>query len=245
MALDSVKCWGSIRTSQIPASRSRQWSATKSASSASWFIVSRSIRAPPGAAVAAQMIEHALGHVGAAVEPIEHAQARRRQSRGVHEPPEERRRLLTTAELEERLDREGGVTDPAVAVIPVALAADRLRQRRGRRRRDGAGWREDEQLQRQRAPHDGIAPGASVRELPRPPLPERRGGVEPSFDVGAWGGDERLVAGGDHAQEGPMSGRHLEAPAHAAVANLRSSRVPAPKRDAVGAVAGHRNLAAA
>src|SRR5262249_56236840 len=127
--------------------------------------------AGPGAGGAAQMIEHAFWRVGAAVEPIEHAHARRRQSRGVHEPPEERRRLLTAAELEERLDREGGVTDPAVAVVPVALAADRLRQRRGRRRRDGAGWGEDEQFQRPRAPPHRTAPRPAHAALPPPSPP--------------------------------------------------------------------------
>ena len=191
------------------------------------------------------MIEHTLGHVGAAVEPIQNAQPRARQSRGVHEPPEERRRLVTTAELEERFDREGGVTDPAVAIVPVALAADRLRQGRRRCRRDGAGWREDEQLERERATHDSIAPGTGVREPCRPPLPEGRGTVEPRFDMGARGKDEWLVARGDEAQESTAARRHLEPSAHAAVTILRRSRAPARERDAVGAVGGHRNLAAA
>ena len=55
--------------------------------------------------------------------------------------------------------RERGVAHPAVAVVPVALAARRLRQRGRRRRHERAGGHEREALQHQRRALQVIAPG--------------------------------------------------------------------------------------
>ena len=63
-------------------------------------------------------------------------------------------RLLVVARGEERDQRERRVADPAEAVVPVAHAADVLRQRRRRRRDDAAGRRVRERLEHdQRAVH--------------------------------------------------------------------------------------------
>ena len=51
----------------------------------------------------------------------------------------------------ERLDRQARVADPGVAVVPVALAADGLGQRRGGRRDDRAGRPVGESLEHPRA----------------------------------------------------------------------------------------------
>jgi hypothetical protein len=69
-----------------------------------------------------------LAGAGAAVEPVEHVQARMGQLRRVHQPPEVGLRLGCAAKLEEGVDREGAVADPGEAVVPVALAADLLWQ---------------------------------------------------------------------------------------------------------------------
>ena len=73
----------------------------------------------------------ALGHVGDEVEEV------------VGLPVE--------AERVQRPQRERRVADPAVAVVPVALAAGRLRQRRRGRGDERAGRRERQALQRERA----------------------------------------------------------------------------------------------
>ena len=59
----------------------------------------------------------------------------------VGQPAHERSGLLGEAEPQQRVERERGVADPRVAVVPVALAAELLRQARRRRRDDRAGRR--------------------------------------------------------------------------------------------------------
>ena len=80
----------------------------------------------------------------------------------------------------EGLDREGGVPDPGVAVVPVSGAAHHLGQRRGRRRADGAGGCEGECLEHPSAVVHQVAPRTHVGlvEL-RPRLPRRHGVFEP------------------------------------------------------------------
>ena len=133
----------------------------------------------------------ALGRVRTAVETIEHLQARKRQSGRVHEPPEEGRRLGVAAQLQQRLQGERGVANPAIAVVPVTFAADPFGQRRRRRRRDRPRRREHEQLQRQRATHDRGMPGAGVTQLSRPVTPECGRCIQPRLDVPPWREHER------------------------------------------------------
>ena len=57
---------------------------------------------------------------------------------GMHQPPEIGMRLGGATELEEGVDREGAVADPGVAVVPVALPTDLLRERSGCGGRDCA-----------------------------------------------------------------------------------------------------------
>ena len=87
--------------------------------------------------------------------------------------------LALAAELQERLERERRVADPGEAVVPVALAADPLGQRGGGRRRDRARRREDEQLQGQRAAHDGLTPRAGVAQAG--PTTSRQNATVPSI----------------------------------------------------------------
>ena len=82
--------------------------------------------------------------------------------------------------------RERRVAHPAVAVVPVALAAGRLGQRRGRGRHRRAGRGVGESLQRQRRALQMLAP-AMVREAPagQPVAPVVEGRLEPVLGVGA------------------------------------------------------------
>src|SRR5581483_5947248 len=99
---------------------------------------------------------------------------------------------LAEAEARERVHREGRVADPAEAVVVVALAADPLGQRRGRGRGDRAGRRLDQQLQRERAADDRVAPRAVVA-LVRPAPPRLLRAAEPLLDLAAQRERDRLL----------------------------------------------------
>src|SRR5262249_57997259 len=58
-------------------------------------------------------------------------------------------------------ERERGVADPAIAVVPVPLAARGLGQGRGGRRRDGTDRGERQALEGQRAPGQTAAPAVA------------------------------------------------------------------------------------
>ncbi len=88
-------------------------------------------------------------------------------ARAVGQPRHERGRLLGEAEPQQAVERERGVADPRVAVVVVALAADLLGQRRGRRGDDRARRRVGEQLQRQRRALHHLAPAAAVARTAR------------------------------------------------------------------------------
>ena len=71
-----------------------------------------------------------------------------------HQPVAPGARLVVVAGVHQREQRERGVAQPAVAVVPVAHAADLLGQRGGRRGDDAAGRRVGQRLQRdERAAH--------------------------------------------------------------------------------------------
>ena len=89
----------------------------------------------PGAAVAGEVVERVLGEVGLAadaVHDLEVEAARRRVDRRqrLEHEREVLERLPVEAEVVQRAQHERGVADPRVAVVPVALAARRLGQRR-------------------------------------------------------------------------------------------------------------------
>ena len=72
---------------------------------------------------------------------------------------------------EQGIEREGRVAQPAVAIIPVAHAADLLRQRGCQRGDDRASGSEGQRLERDERAHHGLAPGAADRASLRPSLP--------------------------------------------------------------------------
>ena len=83
------------------------------------------------------------------------------------QPVHERRGLLGEAEPQERVQREGRVADPRVAVVVVPHAADVLGQARRRRGDDRARRPVRHQLERQRRAVDHLAPAALVAALRR------------------------------------------------------------------------------
>ena len=97
-------------------------------------VVAHAYRARAPVAV---QLECPLGCALPTVQPVQDLEAWVGELGGVQQPPEERLGLAWAAELQQRAEREGGITHPAEAVVPVALAADLLRQGGARRRRDG------------------------------------------------------------------------------------------------------------
>ena len=135
-----------------------------------------------GAHVALEVRELELGKVRAAVDPVHQLQRAGgrsgRVARAHADEGAERLRLLREAEPEQRVEGEGGVANPGVAVVPVPAAAELLREARRRGRDDGAGRRERQQLEREGGAVDELAPPAGVRRLREPLEPVRDGRLE-------------------------------------------------------------------
>ncbi len=114
--------------------------------------------------------------VGAAVDAVHDlegaALAVGRLAEPVGQPGDERLRLLREPEPQERVERERGVAHPRVAVVPVALAADVLRQAGGRGGDDCAGGPVGEQLERERRAVHHLPPAALVDRVREPSPPE-------------------------------------------------------------------------
>ena len=133
----------------------------------------------PGAVVAVQVVEDALVEVALAVDAVHDLELVVALG-DVGDEAEEVVGLPVEAEGVEAPQRERGVADPAVAVVPVALAAGRLGQRRGRRRDERAGGRERQALERERAALEVRAPRMVGEVAPgQPVLPVVRGPDQP------------------------------------------------------------------
>src|SRR3546814_14379285 len=92
---------------------------------------------------------------------------------GTHEPVPPGDRLRVVPGAEQRLPREGGVAQPAVAVVPVADAAEHPRQPPGGRGHDATGRPLGEGLEGDVPPEGGVAPGPvgwAMLRTGRPPL---------------------------------------------------------------------------
>ena len=100
------------------------------------------------------------------------------------QPLHERAGLLGEPEPEQRVEREGSVTHPRVAVVPVTFAAELLRQAGGGSGDDRAGRRIGEQLERERRTMDRLAPSPAVARATQPAPPEGHRCVELGGDVG-------------------------------------------------------------
>ena len=138
--------------------------------------------------------------------------------------------LVDESDLGQRAAAQAGVPDPAVAVVPVPLAAGRLGQRGGGGGRDGPGGRVRQTLQDQRGADDVRTVRARQLHLagPAPPPAERllepgvevfRLGRPRELELQLLGADELdgeaealLLADADLFQEAVVRGVHLEIP---------------------------------
>ena len=92
--------------------------------------------------------------------------------------------LLEVAGDQQRVERERGVAEPAVAVVPVPHPADPLGQRRGRRGHDPAGRRVGQRLQRDQRAQDRLAPSAPAVDCSRSDHSRHQRSVSSSACVG-------------------------------------------------------------
>ncbi len=150
---------------------------------------------------AREVVERLLGQVGAPVDPVHDLQVARGRLGHVGDEVEEVVRLPVEAERVQAPERERRVADPREAVVPVALPAGRLGQRRGRCGDDRAGRRVGQALERERRALQVRAPRV-VGELAavEPVLPVVRGPDQAL--VGLLVGPRRRVLapgqGGEH-----------------------------------------------
>ncbi len=87
-------------------------------------------------------------------------------------------RGVVKAGIEQRGERERGVAQPAVAIVPVARAAEQLGQRRRRRRHDSAGRPIGQRLEGDQRAHHRFGPGPGGAAPRRPVAPEGLAGFE-------------------------------------------------------------------
>ena len=127
----------------------------------------------PGALVAVEMIQHGFGHLGVAVDRVQHLQSPVgwRFAAACLQPRHEAGRLVGEAEPHQRVQGERRIPDPGVPVVPVPGAADGFRQRRGGRRDQRSGRLVDQQLEHERGPLDHfpvapLVPGAAQPAAP-------------------------------------------------------------------------------
>ena len=120
-----------------------------------WSTAPLPIRTGARARVAGQVVELALGQLARAVDGVHDLQVVGVAGDRAQQPVAPQPRLLGVAGASRASSGERGVAQPAVAVVPVALAAEVLGQRRGGRGDDAAGARVGQQPQRRAASADG------------------------------------------------------------------------------------------
>ena len=151
--------------------------------------------------VAAEVVEGPLGQLLLAADPVHDLQVRF-LSADLDDEAHEVARLLVEAERVQRPEAEGRVADPAEAVVPVALAARRLRQRGGRRGEDRAGRRVGEALEDEGRALQVDAPGmVGEVAVAQPGAPELFGRLQPLHGLrGAARPAQVALAPGDRAE---------------------------------------------
>src|SRR6476620_5098152 len=122
------------------------------------------------------MVEGLLGELGSSVNAVHQLQGTCAVIVGVMpallEPVHEARGLVGTADAQQAVESESRVTNPGIPIVPVAPAADRLRQAASRSRHDSAGWLEGQKLERQSGTLHDLAPAARISTLGQPSSPE-------------------------------------------------------------------------
>ena len=161
-----------------------------------WFAGTVADAHGPGPGVAGQVVAGRLGQVAPAVDPVHDLQAAVVDRLELGDELDELVGLPVEVEEVQRLQRERRVAHPRVAVVPVALAARGLGQRRGQRGDGGARGHVRQALDRQGRPLDRMAVGVVDGPRPTQPVPPEAGG-------GGEAGDGVVTVGGGGEAVGP------------------------------------------
>ena len=132
---------------------------------------------------------------------------------GGREEGEEVAGLVRAGRHPQRVHREAGVADPGEAVVPVALAAGTLGERRRRGRDDRATRLVGQRLQHPAAVMDLVGPGPLVVLVQLAPgTPTGDGGLQPGAEVvlGPDVGRHLLQGAAVQAEHGGLAGMHAE-----------------------------------
>ena len=167
------RVWSRIESSTAPKTSFWRWSKAP--------LPIRTGRAP---GVAGEVVARRLGQVAPAVDPVHDLERAVLVRLDVGDELHELVGLPVEVEPVQRLQREGRVAHPRVAVVPVALAARRLGQRGRQRRHRRAGRHVRQALDRERRALDRVAPAVvGDAGAPEPGAPEARRGGDPRLGL--------------------------------------------------------------
>ena len=165
----------------------------------------------PGQPIRLPLVEAALAR-----EPVHDLQLVGRARHGAHEPVAPRLRFLEVAAVHQGEQRHRRIAQPAIAVVPIAGAADPFRQGGGGGRHDAAGRSVGETLQRDQRTAHRLLPMRRHRAVlghrmaARAPLrPERLRVGERQRRVDRVGNGEMRGRIGQHERDG-LAGRDRE-----------------------------------
>ncbi|CAH0291805.1 hypothetical protein SRABI26_04254 [Arthrobacter sp. Bi26] len=136
-----------------------------------------------GVFIALQPRQFELRQPAFTVEAVHDLQIRRVPGDGPEQPVAPRAGLLRVARGQQRLQGEGGVAQPAEAVVPVPGAADLLRQGRRDGGNNAPGGGEGQGFERDQRALDGVTVRPGDLALRRPAKPELLGGGQDRFRV--------------------------------------------------------------
>ena len=136
--------------------------------------------------VSGQPVDDLLRQPSLAAHAIHDLDLVRAAGDGADQPIPPGLRLLVISEMHQGHQREGGVPQPAIAVIPVPHATEALGKRCRGRGDDAAGRRVGQSLQRDQRPFDRLGPGTDLRTAIAPLPPECFGARQRIEAVDRW-----------------------------------------------------------
>src|SRR5215207_2359999 len=150
------------------------------------YLSERGIAEPHGAGVqvTGEVVEFSLREVLTAIDAVERLEESVPVAlAAVPEVVHEVARLFVEPDGDEGVEREGGVAQPRVAVVPVALAADPLRQTHRRGRDQSPGRVVDHELEDERRAMNLLPPPPAVGALREPAPPEDERALQELLEI--------------------------------------------------------------
>ena len=156
----------------------------------------------PRAFIAGQPVRLPFQQAALTHDAVHDLHMRRRAGRRAQQPIVPAQGFLGVAAVHQRQQREGGIAQPAEAVIPVARAAEFFRQRGRRCGDDAAGRQIGQRLQRDQRPHHEIAAIALIGAAAAPLGPELLGVLQGLRGIDRFGDRQMRRPVGQHERYG-------------------------------------------